>query len=160
MATMKLSVVIPCYNERPTIETVVEAVRSAPVKEVEIIIVDDGSTDGTRELLQTKPQGWVDKIVLQERNFGKGAALRVGFQQLRATWLSCRMRIWSMTRRNIPLLIHPISGRSCRRRLRFAVHGRPGSSGGLFLAYGGKPVSHIALEYVYQLESHRYGDVL
>jgi glycosyltransferase involved in cell wall biosynthesis len=77
---MKLSVVIPCYNERSTIETVVEAVRSAPVKDVEIIVVDDGSTDGTRELLKGKPAGWVDKIVLQEGNLGKGAALRAGFQ--------------------------------------------------------------------------------
>jgi glycosyltransferase involved in cell wall biosynthesis len=77
---MKLSVVIPCYNERPTIEAVVAAVRSAPVEDVEIIVVDDGSTDGTRELLKAKRPGWVDKIVLQERNFGKGAALRVGFQ--------------------------------------------------------------------------------
>ena len=77
---MKLSVVIPCYNERPTIENLVEAVRSAPIKNVEIIIVDDGSTDGTRELLQTKPPGWVDKLVLQQRNSGKGAALRAGFQ--------------------------------------------------------------------------------
>ena len=82
---MKLSVVIPCYNERPTIETVVEAVRSGPVEEVEIIIVDDGSTDGTKELLKAKPHGWVDKIVLQQRNFGKGAALRAGFKQLRET---------------------------------------------------------------------------
>ena len=54
---MKLSVVIPCYNERPTIENVVEAVRSAPVPEIEIIVVDDGSTDGTKELLQQKPPG-------------------------------------------------------------------------------------------------------
>ena len=77
---MKLSVVIPCYNERSTIEAVVEAVRSAPVEDVEIIVVDDGSTDGTRELLKAKPHGWVDKIVLQERNCGKGAALRAGFQ--------------------------------------------------------------------------------
>jgi glycosyltransferase involved in cell wall biosynthesis len=77
---MKLSVVIPCYNERPTIEAVVDAVRSAPVENVEIIVVDDGSTDGTRELLKAKPPGWVDKIVLQEGNFGKGAALRTGFQ--------------------------------------------------------------------------------
>jgi glycosyltransferase involved in cell wall biosynthesis len=68
---MKLSVVIPCYNERSTIEAVVEAVRSAPVEEVEIIVVDDGSTDGTRELLKGKPPGWVDKIVLQEGNCGK-----------------------------------------------------------------------------------------
>jgi glycosyltransferase involved in cell wall biosynthesis len=77
---MKLSVVIPCYNEQSTIETVVEAVRAAPVEEVEIIVVDDGSTDGTRELLKAKPHGWVDKLVLQERNFGKGAALGAGFQ--------------------------------------------------------------------------------
>ncbi len=77
---MKLSVVIPCYNEYQTIEALVKAVRAAPVDEIEIIVVDDGSTDGTRELLQAKPQGWVDKIVLQERNFGKGAALRAGFQ--------------------------------------------------------------------------------
>ena len=77
---MKLSVVIPCYNERATIEAVVDAVRSAGVEDVEIIIVDDGSTDGTRELLKRKPHGWVDKIVLQEGNLGKGAALRTGFQ--------------------------------------------------------------------------------
>src|SRR5438309_11566028 len=77
---MKLSVVIPCYNERPTIETVVDAVRSAPVEDIEIVVVDDGSTDGTREFLEAKPQGWVHKLVLQERNFGKGAALRAGFQ--------------------------------------------------------------------------------
>ena len=77
---MKLSVVIPCYNEQSTIETVVEAVRAAPVEDLEIIVVDDGSTDGTRELLEAKPHGWVDKLVLQERNFGKGAALRTGFQ--------------------------------------------------------------------------------
>ena len=77
---MKLSVVIPCYNERATIEVVVDAVRTAPVEDVEIIVVDDGSTDGTRELLEAKPHGWVHKLVLQERNFGKGAALRAGFQ--------------------------------------------------------------------------------
>ena len=77
---MKLSVVIPCYNERQTIEALVKAVSAAPVEELEIIVVDDGSTDGTREFLRAKPQGWVDRIVLQKRNFGKGAALRAGFQ--------------------------------------------------------------------------------
>jgi glycosyltransferase involved in cell wall biosynthesis len=77
---MKLSVVIPCYNERQTIEALVQAVRAAPVNELEVIVVDDASTDGTRELLQSKPPGWADKILLQERNFGKGAALRAGFK--------------------------------------------------------------------------------
>lgn len=49
---LKLSVIIPCYNERATIASVLAAVRACPVPDLQIIVVDDGSTDGTRELLQ------------------------------------------------------------------------------------------------------------
>src|SRR6476660_3453176 len=105
---MKLSVVIPCYNERPTIENVVEAVRSAPVEEIEIIVVDDGSTDGTREFLQGKPQGWVDKIVLQERNCGKGAALRAGFENATGDLVIVQDADLEYDPREYPILISPI----------------------------------------------------
>lgn len=80
MAGMKLSVVIPCYNEAKTIRTIVDRVRAAPVADKEIIIVDDCSRDGTRDLLRTEIAPLVDKIIYHEVNQGKGAALRTGFQ--------------------------------------------------------------------------------
>jgi len=75
---MKLSVIIPCYNEVATIETVVEAVKESPIEDKEIIIVDDCSTDGTKELLRDRIEGRVDKIIYHTRNQGKGAAIRTG----------------------------------------------------------------------------------
>ncbi len=77
---MKLSVVIPCYNERNTIERIVAAVRSAPVASLEIIVVDDFSTDGTTELLRQKVSGMVEQVIYHQSNQGKGAALRSGFR--------------------------------------------------------------------------------
>jgi glycosyltransferase involved in cell wall biosynthesis len=77
---MKLSVVIPCYNERNTIEQIVAAVRSAPVPSLEIIVVDDFSTDGTSELLRQKVSSMVERIIYHQTNQGKGAALRSGFR--------------------------------------------------------------------------------
>jgi glycosyltransferase involved in cell wall biosynthesis len=76
---MKLSIVIPCYNEAKTIRTIVDRVRAAPVAEKEIIIVDDCSRDGTRDLLRTQIAPLVDRIIYHEVNQGKGAALRTGF---------------------------------------------------------------------------------
>lgn len=76
---MKLSIVIPCYNEAKTIRLIVDRVRAAPVADKEIIIVDDCSRDGTRDLLRTQIAPLVDKIIYHEVNQGKGAALRTGF---------------------------------------------------------------------------------
>jgi glycosyltransferase involved in cell wall biosynthesis len=77
--TMKVSVVIPCYNERQTIEEIVQAVRSSGVPNLEIIVVDDGSTDGTRELLDNRLRDVTDIILYHGENQGKVASLRTGF---------------------------------------------------------------------------------
>ena len=74
--TVVLSVLIPVYNERETIDLIVEAVRATPMQK-EIICVNDASTDGTREVLDTLLQrGKIDRLHHQERNRGKGAAIR------------------------------------------------------------------------------------
>ncbi len=75
---MKLSIVIPCYNEVGTIRTLVDRVRSAPVQNKEIIIVDDCSIDGTRDILR-EIAPLVDRIIYHDANQGKGASLRTGF---------------------------------------------------------------------------------
>jgi len=76
---MKISVVIPCYNEAATIEPLVKMVRAAAVENIEIIVVDDGSGPETVDILQAKVSPLVDRIIYQPQNRGKGAALRAGF---------------------------------------------------------------------------------
>jgi len=73
-----LSVVIPCFNEAATILDLIERVRQAPVRSKQIIVVDDGSRDGTRELLAGLRDADLT-VLLHERNQGKGAALATGF---------------------------------------------------------------------------------
>jgi len=76
---VKLSVVIPCFNEFATIESVIRSVKKCGIHSLEIIIVDDCSTDGTCELLRTL-EFQVDRIIYHSHNQGKGAALRSGFR--------------------------------------------------------------------------------
>jgi glycosyltransferase involved in cell wall biosynthesis len=78
---MKLSVIIPCYNESGTIRQVVNAVKNSPWKDLEIIIVDDCSTDGTREILKGETEQQVDRVIYHEFNQGKGKALRNGIRE-------------------------------------------------------------------------------
>ena len=68
----------PCFNERATIAQVIARIRASGVPGAELIVVDDGSSDGTRELLQGELRGQIDVLVMQETNRGKGAALRAG----------------------------------------------------------------------------------
>ncbi len=76
---MKLSVVIPCFNEQATLLDLLRAVKAGPVQDLEIILVDDASTDGTREIIEREARTLVDQVILHEVNRGKGAALRSGF---------------------------------------------------------------------------------
>ena len=77
---MKLSIIIPCFNEINTIQSIIQAVKKSEVLDKEIIIVDDCSSDGTKEYLEKiKINREVDKIFFHSRNLGKGAALKTGF---------------------------------------------------------------------------------
>lgn len=76
-----LTVVIPCYNEKDHIEEIVRKVLESPIESKELIVVDDGSSDGTHKVLETIVRPLVDKIIYHEKNSGKGAALRTGFKE-------------------------------------------------------------------------------
>ena len=77
-AKMKLSILIPCFNERKTIKEILSRVEACPHQPKEIIVIDDYSTDGTREILSKRPSRDSERIIFHEKNEGKGAALRTG----------------------------------------------------------------------------------
>ncbi len=78
-AAPQLSVLIPCFNEAATLAEVIRAVLDSSLTSLQIVLVDDGSTDGTPELMRSGALGLregIDKVIIHERNRGKGAALR------------------------------------------------------------------------------------
>ncbi len=79
---MKLTIIIPCFNEAATIDRIIDAVNASPYQDKEIIVVDDYSGDGSREKLKTEIEcsGRVSKVLYHSRNYGKGAAIRTGLQ--------------------------------------------------------------------------------
>ena len=105
---MKLSVVIPCFNELETIGQVVEAVRNSPVEKVEIIVVDDYSTDGTRQLLENELKSRIDQIIYHPKNQGKGAALRSGFAVATGDIVIVQDADLEYDPQEFPLVIEPI----------------------------------------------------
>jgi len=77
---LRFSIVIPCFNEVDTIEELVRLVNESPLEQKEIILIDDCSNDGTRELIQKALSHIVDHAICLDSNRGKGAALRAGFK--------------------------------------------------------------------------------
>jgi glycosyltransferase involved in cell wall biosynthesis len=102
---MKLSVVIPCYNEVDTILEIVQRVKAIDFDDIEIIVVDDASKDGTKNILEEKVKPLVDKIIYHVNNLGKGAALRSGFREITGDVVVVQDADLEYDPRNIPNLL-------------------------------------------------------
>ena len=105
---MVLSIIIPCYNEKENIRTIVNRVLESPVEEKEIIIVDDFSRDGTREILEKEIKPLVSKIIYHEINKGKGAALRTGFTAATGDVVIIQDADLEYDPREYPMIVTPI----------------------------------------------------
>lgn len=105
---MNLSVIIPCYNELNSIEKVVQSVIDATGPDGEIIIVDDCSTDGTRALLKQSIGGKSVHVIYQDKNQGKGAALRTGFAAATKDIVIVQDADFEYDPRDYPIMIEPI----------------------------------------------------
>ena len=106
---MKLSIIIPCYNERETILELIERVKNAPIETAEIIVVDDASDDGSTELIRKQIEPHVDKVIYHTKNMGKGAALRSGFKEATGDIVVVQDADLEYDPRQYPNLMEPIT---------------------------------------------------
>jgi glycosyltransferase involved in cell wall biosynthesis len=109
MKNLLVSVVVPAYNEAETVEVALRRVRSVPLR-LEIIVVNDASTDGTREILEKlATAGLVDRVVHHDKNRGKGAAIRSGVAAATGDALVVQDADLEYDPADLPALIKPIS---------------------------------------------------
>jgi len=132
---MKVSVVIPCFNERDTIEQVVNSVRNSPIQNIEIIVVDDARLM-ERSTSSRKVAGLADQIIYQPANRGKGAALRTGFAAATGDIILVQDADLEYSPSDYPALLQPIFSGSADVVFGSRFSG-PTPSGSLFLAHGG-----------------------
>ena len=104
---MKLSIIIPCFNEVRTIDKLLKAVKSSPISEKEIIIVNDGSNDGTTEFLNSIKDPEI-LIIHHKKNQGKGAALKTGFAKASGEICIVQDADLEYDPQEYPILIKPI----------------------------------------------------
>jgi glycosyltransferase involved in cell wall biosynthesis len=105
---VRVSVVVPCYNEIATVERLLRRVRSVPL-DLEVIVVDDGSTDGTRELLsRLREEALIDELIFHEQNGGKGTALRSGFTRATGDVVVIQDADLEYDPSEFPVLLEPI----------------------------------------------------
>ena len=102
-----ISVVMPVYNERATVEEIITRVLAVPLR-IQLIVVDDQSTDGTRDVLNDLQQRFGFELLLQERNQGKGAALRRGFERVSGDIVLVQDADLEYSPEDFPLLIELI----------------------------------------------------
>ena len=154
----RLCVVMPCYNEAATVAEMVKRVLASP-HTAELVIVDDGSTDGTRELLDGFDDSRV-QIILQPFNRGKGAAIRRGFEVASAEFVIVQDADLEYDPNDYDIVLEPLLSGSAD-----VVYGSRFQSGRprrvlYFWHSVGEPVSDPAIQHVHRLEPHRHGDLL
>ena len=157
---MKLSVVIPVYNERDTIAEILRRVNSVPVDK-ELIVVDDFSTDGTRDALQACAGEHPNLTILHhEMNMGKGRALRTGFEAARGEYVIIQDADLEYDPEDYARLLHPLE-----RGQADAVYGSRFITTqehrvSLLLALDRESGPHASFEHDDGPQSHRHGNLL
>jgi dolichol-phosphate hexosyltransferase len=105
----EVTVLMPVYNERATVERAIAGVLEAGISDsLELLVVDDGSSDGTRELLQTTEWPAAVRVLYHEKNRGKGAAVRTGVQEAQGRWTTIMDADLEYDAADIELLLEPL----------------------------------------------------